>query len=120
MKFLKQKDFKQGLVCDSLEEMGLVCFIHPDSPYCDNMVKHLFHAENGFRGVDYAICDVKENFKVIELSEGLGEFKLEVVPFLIFYFQGKPYSVYNNGADSHNIISYLRTMNQELFDQLSF
>jgi len=81
------------ILCTGIQGISLILFYTPDCQYCPD-VKDKFRAlSQNIKGVHFAICNLRQCLKVLQLSKE-STTPFQNVPDILCYINGKPYCKY--------------------------
>ena len=112
-------DVKGRLLCNKIRGLSLILFYSTNCKFCDKLVPIFKSLPGTINGCQFGIINVSVNKPVIVLSNQTIT-KIEYVPYIMLYVNGKPFMTYDDIPDASKLRAFISDTSKQLQMKQSF
>lgn len=123
--FLTADDFqlakgqKGNLMCTSIPGFSLILFYSTQCEYCQEFIPIFKRMPGTVSGCQFGMINIQQNKRCALMSRETVA-PIQVVPYVLLYFNGKPYMRYNGPSDAREIGRFIVEVAQKMQSKESF
>jgi thiol-disulfide isomerase/thioredoxin len=109
----------QKLLCNKQAGICLVLFFSNNCTYCDELIPDFKKLPMAMGGVKFALVNLNKHQQIYHMSKTTIA-PIDVVPYIILYFNGKPFLKYEGERTLNDILAFMKEVVSRLQQQKSF
>ena len=115
--FLIKKGQKGNILCHNIKNLSLILFYSTSCVYCKTFIKVFKELPTKISGCSVGIINISHNMKIADMSKDT-IMPLKFVPYIVLYYNGRPYMRYNGPSDINEIIKFISEISQQISQKL--
>lgn len=104
--FIKANDGEKDMLCHRTSGYSLILFYSSECKYCPMFKSIFLNLPKSVVGCNFGIVNVDSNKKLIMASQSTTS-PIKFVPFIIFYYNGRPIMSYNQDPNEEQIKKFI-------------
>lgn len=104
--FVIQQGQKGKLLCNTIEGFSLILFYSTNCVHCKTLIPIFKNLPGTITGCHFGMVNVMNNKSIIEASQSTIT-KIEYVPYIVLYYNGKPYMAYAGNYTKNEILQFV-------------
>lgn len=104
--FAIQKGSKGNIMCNGIPGFSLILFYSTHCVHCQNLIPIFKRLPGTIGGCQFGMINVSANKQCISMSKNTIA-PITYVPYIILYFNGKPYMVYKGPYDANELKKFI-------------
>ena len=110
--FLTSEDFNVqngnngGLLCHNIQGFSLILFYSTYCQHCQTIIPVFKKLPGTINGCQFGMINVSANKSVVDISQKTIT-QIKYVPYIVFYFNGKPYMIYKGPCTEADIRNFV-------------
>lgn len=123
--FLNSQDFrieqgqKGNILCNTIKGYSVVLFYSTQCVHCQTLIPIFKNLPQQLPGVQFAMINISVNKNVVLMSRDTIA-PISFVPYIIFFFDGKPYMKYSGPYDMNEIKRFVTEVISNLKNKTKF
>lgn len=107
------------LLCSNLEGVSFVFFYSTNCPNCQPGIDVFRNLKDKFQQIKFCIVNINENPNIITKSNTSCT-PIEYVPYLVLYFNGKPFLRYDGEIVQEELVTFLVEVMKRIDNKIKF
>lgn len=104
--FSVQRGTKGNILCTGITNLSLVLFYSTNCVHCQNFLPIFKKLPSTINGCIFGVCNLSANKQVVEMAKNTIS-KINFVPFILIFHNGKPYMSYNGPPSEAEIKKFI-------------
>jgi thioredoxin-like negative regulator of GroEL len=116
--YLGTEDFNKNL-CNRIQGYSLILFYSTQCPHCLDVIKTFKKLPGLIQGTQIGIINISQNKAIITMSKETN-LKIEYVPLIVLYIDGKPILKYDGPCTIENLNRFVSDVSQNIKKKQQF
>ena len=117
--FVIQKGSKDAIMCTAIKGLSLILFYSTQCKFCKELVPIFKKLPGNVPGCQFGVINVSLNKRCVIMSRETVS-PIDVVPFILLFYDGKPYMRYKGPYDISELSKFVSEVSKTIHNKTQF
>ena len=114
-----QKGTKDNIMCTTIRGLSLILFYSTQCKFCKELVPIFKSLPGNVPGCQFGVINVSNNKRSVLMSRDT-VVPIDVVPFILLFYDGKPYMRYKGPYEIHELSKFVSEVSKSINNKTKF